>query len=97
MKVPYAMTVQACHQHRRLTPELRARVDKLILGLRLAPTIGLYDKENRQFNAHVAGDLRVTYQLIANPEPQLVIMQIVPMAANWLRELRVPALAGADG
>lgn len=97
MKHPYALTVQACRQRQRLEPGLRGRLDKLILGLRMVPTIGLYDPTTKQWTANVAGDLRVTYQVIEVPRVQVVIMQIVPMTEHWVRELRSPALAGASG
>lgn len=97
MKHPYALTVQACRQRQRLEPGLRARLDKVILALRLVPTIGLYDPQSKQWTANVAGDLRITYQVIEEPRVQVVILQIAPMTEHWRRELRVPALAGASG
>jgi hypothetical protein len=97
VKHPYALTVQACRQRQRLEPELRARLDKVILGLRLVPTIGLYDPPSRQWTANVGGALRVTYQLIEEPRVQVVILQIAPMTEYWLRELRGTVLAGAAG
>jgi hypothetical protein len=97
VKHPYALTVQACRQRQRLEPGLRARLDRVILGLRLVPTIGVYDAASRQWTAHVAGDLRITYQVIEEPRVQVVILQIVPMTEYWCRELRAPALAGASG
>lgn len=97
MKHPYALTVQACRQRQRLEPELRARLDKVILGLRLVPTIGLYDPTTKQWTAHVGGALRVTYQVIEQPRVQVVILQIAPMTEHWLRELRATALAEASG
>lgn len=92
MTYPYAMTVQACHQRQRLEPGLKARLDKVILGLRLVPTIGLYDSEARQWHANVAGDLRVTYDIVDDPRPQVVILQVTPMTEYWTRRLRVPEL-----
>lgn len=99
MKYPYALTVQACRQRQRLSEEDRARVDKLILGLRLVPTIGLWDKDSGQFNANVAGDFRVTYTLVDDPRPnaaaRVVVLQIVPMTEYWARQLHARVLAGA--
>lgn len=97
MKHPYALTVQACRQRQRLEPGLQARLDRLITGLRMVPTIGVYDATTRQWTANVAGDLRVTYQVIEEPRTQVVILQIAPMTEFWLRELRASALAGASG
>lgn len=97
MKHPYALTVQACRQRQRLEPGLRERLDKVILGLRLVPTNGVYDPQSKQWTAHVAGDLRITYQIVEEPRVQVVILQIAPMTEYWLRKLRVPALAGASG
>jgi hypothetical protein len=93
VKHPYALTVQACRQRQRLEPGLRERLDKVILGLRLVPTIGVFDPQSKQWTANVAGDLRVTYQLIEEPRMQVVILQIAPMTAYWTRQLRVPELA----
>lgn len=97
MKHPYTLTVQACRQRQRLEPGLKARLDRLILGLRMVPTIGLYDPQTKQWTANVAGDLRVTYLVIEQPRTQVVVLQIAPMTGYWMRKLGAPALAGASG
>lgn len=79
MTLSYAMTSQACRVHRALPAELKARVDKLILGLRLAPKAGRYDQDKQQFSMDWHTDaeiMRIRYRVIEEGNPQLVVLDI---------------------
>lgn len=104
MTLPYAMTRQACRARQRMPEELRARLDRLLLGLRLVPTIGLYDKDTQQFAANLndgSAILKVYYMVVQDPQPQLVVLDIraFPKSAlagvyERVRAQRRTALAG---
>lgn len=79
MTLSYAMTRQACRVHRALRAELQARVDRLILGLRLAPKAGRYDQEKQQFSMdwHTDAEIvRIRYGVIEGVNSQLVVWDI---------------------
>lgn len=89
------MTVQACHQHKRLPDDLAARVDRLIMGIRLVPTIGRYDEDNDVFDANLGGVLRVTYRVTMQASPLVVILQIRPLSPEWAQRLELTCLAAS--
>lgn len=91
----HTMTAQATVQYDALPEELRERTDKVILGISLVPTIGLYDPQSNTFAANVGGDLSLTYRIESAPEPQVIILQMRPPVHRLPELPRLDTLAGA--
>lgn len=81
-------TPLAAQQRGDLHDELCDRLDALLAGVRVEPTIGLWDAHAGCFNAHVGGHLRVTYRLLGEPVQQVLVVQIVPLSAAWSATLK---------
>lgn len=75
----YSYTVPACRQRMLLSPEVRARLDKLVLGLRMVPTMGAYDRDCGHWNANLGRDVRITYYIAAERR-EIVVLRVIPLA-----------------
>jgi hypothetical protein len=95
VKHGYAYTPASCRQRHRLpSAELRTRLDRLVLGIRLVPTIGTYDETTGMWHAHVGNELRVSYRIIDEPQ-QIVIVHIGSQLHQFLAAAQEYATSGA--
>lgn len=76
MPMPYSFTPAACHQRMTLAPPDRDAVDKLLLGVRMAPTIGSHDPNTGWSIVHGAEKFRIVYRIVEQPVRQVVIADI---------------------
>lgn len=90
----HTMTAQATRQYEALSEELRERTDKVILGVSLVPTVGVYDPPTNTFAANVGDDLRITYRIDSGPDPQVIILQVRPPTHRVPELPRLDTLAG---
>lgn len=73
MPLSYAYTPRSCHERMMLAPPDRAALDKLVLGVRLAPSIGVYDTVSGTSSVYLADRYRVVYRVV---DEQVVVVHI---------------------
>ena len=82
MSYKHFYTIETCVKRQQLDPETRAMLDKVVLGLRLVPTLGVYAAASDTWSANVGSRLRVVYRIVSDPEPQIVVIHIGPLAQS---------------
>lgn len=75
MRYPFFYTRRSCRQRQALSLDLRHRVDRLIVGLRLVPTVGEFDAASNTYRAHVGREVRVVYRITPLRE-ELVVLDV---------------------
>lgn len=87
MVLAYSMTPQACRAHRALPADVRERVNRLILGLRLAPGAGRRRGNEGERSATLNTEtalVRVDYKLVEFPAKQVVVFGVWGFPKNAL-------------
>lgn len=86
---PYYFTPRSCRQRQALPLEQRARLDRLVLGLAMVPTIGVYDEPSDTWRAHLGSELVVLYRVTLRPE--VMVIDVLPMGVEPVVQARVRA------
>lgn len=75
-------TARTCRQRQLLDAATRDKLDTVVLGLGLVPTLGVYTPASDTWSANVGSRLRVVYRILSEPTTQIVIVYIGPLARS---------------